>query len=797
MKRLAYILGLCSLLLCSCSNSVNEQPVEPAESAPVFSLAVDSLEGMIRVKAMNTSAVLGTSELDAKITESPAMQVLFDYDFSIGRHEVTCGEFNALMKKSQELVLDCEDKDLPATNLTFYDAVLFANERSKAEGRDTAYTYTQANFDPEKHCVALDGFAFHPEVDAYRLPTEAEWVLVATSEWNAESSWTAENSDYRLHKVCEKLDTAKYVCDMVGNATELVNDWLGNFRSTTVLNYVGAPDGGAIGQRVVKGGSYRNSLNSITLYGRGDVYIVTSSTRAEYVGFRLAFGAIPNALWMGNDGVAASSRIIPLASSAVMRSLMGTYQVKLAFRNDLTGNLAFIDYSSGILSVNEISDSLNVYHPEISPDGKWAAFCTGLEGVTGTSALYVRELNDGGTNLVKLGVESAAIPRWRVLETGDTVIVYVTSAGNNKDETSFKSTSTWQVPFSDGKFGEPQKLFDGAYHGGISEDNTLAVTGARLLRARVADDGSTLMSKARDTVWYKYDGNAEQACNASLARDGSKRTLFLDFGGKTGRAFAGKNYGTHEDLLVVDSTGTLIQMLAAPEGYTFDHSEWIPNANFAVATLTNVNGAHSKIVLVNFSDSSVVELAEGDELWHPSLWVYQTKVVENETKLDLDSAGIYMNEGDDWGVALMRYNMELLWQYRDSVNVAVVGSSRPMYSLWPSQMSEQFFMVNFAQTPNSIHMSRDFLKNYLFPHLKKLKYVVLSLDIDFWNKIDGENSDNLFQNAYRKYPGYVYDKNHNYWQEEYPEGLLECTKNNLDVLPYVVHEVDRGAIKPA
>ncbi len=133
-----------------------------------------------------------------------------------------------------------------------------------------------------------------------------------------------------------------------------------------------------------------------------------------------------------------------------------------------------------------------------------------------------------------------AIPRWRVLENGDTVIIYVTDADNNKEESAFKSASTWQVKFSNGKFGALQKLFDGAFHGGIREDNSLAVTGARILRARVAQQGSTVTQNARDTVWYKYGGDAEQACNVSLAKDGSKRTLFLDFGGKTGKNFVKK-----------------------------------------------------------------------------------------------------------------------------------------------------------------------------------------------------------------------------------------------------------------
>lgn len=777
MKWLALICGFFSLLVCSCSNSVGVS----AEKRSLVDVSTDTLAGMLRVQTLKSVTVLGTLDSKAKVNERPEMRARFDYDFSIGRHEVTCGEFNSVMENVSGLVLDCDNDSFPATSLTFYDAVLFANERSKSEGFDTAYTYASAVFDSEKHCTALDGFAYRPEVNAYRLPTEAEWILVASSEWNAEHSWTAENSDYKLHRVCGKMDSTVQFCDMMGNAMEWVNDWLGIFRDTTVTNFVGAPDGGALGQRVVKGGSFRNPVTSINLYSRGDVYMVTSSTRADYVGFRLAFGAIPAAVWMGNNGKAASSRIVPLASSATLRSVVGANQVRLAFRNDLTENLAYVDYSSGILSVVEIADTLDVYHPEISPDGKRVAFCTGLEGVSGKSSLYVRDLSAEGLNLVKLEVESAAIPRWRVLDSGDTVIVYVNDAGNNKEESAFKMSSTWQVSFANGKFGKPQKLFDGAYHGGLSGDNSLAVTGTRLLRARIS---------GRDTVWY----NGEQACNVSLAKDGSKRTLFLDFGSKTGREYAGENYGTHERLLVVDSIGDLILTLAAPVGYSFDHSEWASNGNFVVATLTNVNGAHTKMVLIDLTEGNVVDLAEGDELWHPNLWIRQEKNNEVNISLDSDSAGIYMNDGDDWGVALMRYNMELLWQYRDSVNVAVVGSSRPLYSLWPSLMSNRFFMVNFAQTPNSIHMSRDFLELYLFPHLKKLKYVVLSLDIDFWNKPDGDKSDNLFKNAYKKYPGYVYDKNHNYWQDGYPEGLLEYTKNYLEVKPYLLHEVDRGAI---
>lgn len=729
----------------ACSNS---EGVSSGNSSKI-EVEEDSLAGMLRIKAVGETVLLGTNEVTAKVNERPSMKSRFDYDFSMSRTEVTCAEFNDLMT-AKGLSLSCE-ASVPATNITYYDAVLFANERSKSEGFDTAYTYSRAVFDSEGRCTNLEGFAYRPEEDAYRLPTEAEWILVAKANWNVSGAWTSENSDYKLHPVCEKADSSSQVCDIAGNAMEWVNDWLGKFRDTTVTNFVGAPDGGALGQRIVKGGSYRNSAESITLYSRGDVYTVTSSTRADYVGFRLAFGAIPGATWMRNDGKVASSRVVPLASSAAMRSLFQTYKAKLAFRDENSGNLAYIDYSSGNLSVHEIEDSLDVHHPEISPNGKYVAFCTGLEGVSEMSELYVRDLNATGSNLVKLEVESAAIPRWRVLESGDTVIVYVTDAGSNKEESAFKSASTWQVPFANGKFGKPQKLFDGAYHGGISADNALAVTGAKLLRARVS---------GRDTVWY----GGEQACNASLAKDRSKRTLFLDFGGKTGREYAGVNYGTHERLLVVDSVGNLVQTLAAPAGYSFDHSEWVSNGNFAVATLTNANGAHTKIVLVNLTDGSLVELVEGDELWHPTLWISEIQSSADtsvgEHLFDPDSAGVYFVEGQDWPHEALGYKMNLMWKYANQVEILCVGSSRTEDGIVANKI-QSGFALNMGHSGNDMNASLFVAENYGVNHLKKLKTIVVSLDFDLWQN-ETAFSDYLFLNT----PGYIYDKNHSFWKNE-------------------------------
>lgn len=797
MARAIPLLVLLSFLG-ACSNSTSEFPddteTSPDSQEPSNSTATtddstaQALEGMILVRG--EAATLGSDDSRYKPSERPAMKVTLDYDFYLSMHEVTCGEYRELAKESSLKDFGkCDSDSLPLADVTYYDAALFANAKGKLGNRDTAYTYSKATFDSEGHCTYLESFAFHPEAQAYRLPTEAEWVLAASQGWDPENrSWNADNSGYRTHDVCSIGTDTLGFCDLAGNVKEWVNDWAGSFRDTTVTNYLGAPDGGDLGEHVLKGGYFSDRASEMNTVARGDEYTVEASSHADRIGFRLAYGAIPNPVWLDASGKAKESIVTPLSNVATLKSYTGSYNMLLAFRNDVSGNLAYIDYGEGNLSVSEIEDTLEVYHPDISPDGKRIAFCTKPEGVSGKSALYVRDLNAEGSNLVKLDVESAAIPRWRIID-GDTSIVYVTNAGNNKDEATFKGTSTWQVKFAGGKFGTPQRLFDGAFHGGISEDNTLAVTGARLLRARIADSGSTLASKATNTIWY----DSAQSCNASLAQDGSKRTLFLDFGGKPGRQFAKENYDVHERILIADSNGKLLQTIKAPAGYAFDHTEWAGDGETSniVATLTDVNGVHRKIVLTSPADSSIIELAEGDELWHPCLWVErkvkvpassgdststETPEVGIDFELDPDSAGAYYNySGANDHAHQWRYKMEFLWQYRDSADIAIIGSSHTYYGVAPLLFSSPHFAVNFAVSTNSNGGAYYHFSNYILPHLKKLKFVIHSLDIGQWTSA----KKSIFESAYRSYPGYVYDINHNFWKDSVPANLAKLTYNSL------------------
>ena len=186
------------------------------------------MEGMQVIKGGDL--FLGSNESSFRVAERPAMKVHLDYEFYLDVHEVTCGSYRILAKKGK--VKDfgkCANDELPLANVTYFDAVLYANAKSVELNHDTAYTfdavlyanaksvelnydtaytYTKATYDTEGHCTNLEGFAFHPDADAFRLPTEAEWVLAASQSWNPkEKSWNSDNSEFHAHPVCNFMRT--------------------------------------------------------------------------------------------------------------------------------------------------------------------------------------------------------------------------------------------------------------------------------------------------------------------------------------------------------------------------------------------------------------------------------------------------------------------------------------------------------------------------------------------------------------------------------------------------------------
>ncbi|ACX74811.1 hypothetical protein Fisuc_1208 [Fibrobacter succinogenes subsp. succinogenes S85] len=733
MKRWFACFLLC-VALASCSDSHGDGRKNPAESADSESapvIVLDSLrEGMMRIIPNGASSA-----------------------YSLGIHEVTCSEFDKIAKDEDwYFALDCANDKLPVTNVSYYDVVLFANAYSRLFGYDSVYAYHRPFFNAKGHCINLEGLEVRSDVEGFRLPTEAEWVMAASQSWNPEKySWNSTNSNFELHEPCAFPDSIGF-CDLAGNALELTNDWFGSL------------------EKVVKGGMMVQAPSEMNLNTRGDVYPVTPSTLSGYIGFRLAFGKIPEATGLDEQNGVATNYMKMKAFSSDVREKVGTYHSKLAFRNNVTGNLVYIDYDGRSPGAIEIFDTVQVFHPDISPDGSKVAFCTGMEGVDGPSSVYVRNLDANGGGLVKLDVEKAVIPRWHVSEGGDTSIVFVDDASDNSDDAEFLARGTWIVPFSNGKFGQAKKLMDGAYHSGVSQSLNRAVSGARRLRVHV---------NGKDDVWY----NGEQACNASLSKDGLNQTLFLDFGGSTGRAFASDKYGVHERLLVADSSGKMVRAIPAPKGFSFDHSEWVNRDNLAVVSLVNVQGEHAKLALVNVLDSSVTELVEGGDLWHPNMWVMPKNTFGNKD-LDLDSAGLYWDPIYQGGERSASLKMRMFWDERDSLEVIAVGTSRTERGFDPTQISKS--ALNFGYVGGNIWAALYLMDNYFIPHAKNLKYLIVEISYDLMHN----SKASRMQFAFGQAPGYFYDRNHNFWRNGLPQSFVRFVDANVcytgaDSLNYV------------
>ena len=741
--RLRFVFSLFFLIFC-CISCTNE-----ASSADVLS---ESYEGMERILSMDDSVKIDAVNLTSH----------FSYNYYIDVHEVTVGEYSRILGESYTQ----EDGNLPVTDVSFYDAVLFANAKSKTMKLDTVYIYDGISKSSDGHVIYLDNFSTQFMANGYRLPTEAEWIYAAKNGWNpSKNAWTSENSDFERHNVCELPKDGNGLCDMAGNVLEWTNDFLSDVRDTSVENFAGASSLNSLSEIVVKGGSFRNAAANINLKNRGDVYTVSPSMHAAYVGFRLVRGMVEFVQQVQNEkGSKSQWNVEAFSVVSSLKKKLGSFNSILAFRDDETGNIGYIQFASSSPTVVEIVDTIDAYHPAISPDGSKIAFCTKPEGISGISNLYVRDLNESGTNLVKLEVESAAIPRWRVVGA-DTQIVYVTSAANNTNETEWKQASTWTVSFSNGTFGTPTKILDGSYNGGVLNDGTMAVSGARLLRA---------MLNGNEMLWL----NGEQACNVSLS-EATHQVLFLDFGSATGAAFSGKTYSAHQMLLVSIYNGQLLTMIPAPEHYMFDHTEWVENVkNYAVATLTDSDGAHSKIVLVSTLDSSIVELASGTELWHPNLW---TDVLDanEQSEISLDSAGVYLAEGDEFEFQTIRAKMELFWNRADSLEVVCVGSSRMEDGVIAKKLDSSYATINMGHAQSSFPFNLYFADEYALNHAKNLKAIVLSLDLDIWQTPD----DFYYFNKFRSYPGVIYDQNHQFWKYGVSENFRKAVQSAYAVEP--------------
>jgi uncharacterized protein (TIGR02171 family) len=766
--RIAGPVWICGLAVCGCLwVQEPETPLADAANPP----------GMVLIRAKGRSFTQGSQAGPSAADELPAFEQRFKHDYFMDTAEVTQGDYASLMGPLPGAAAFGSGPAYPVYGVSWFDAALYANARSKAEGMDTVYEYARADRTASGSVYDLPGLRVRLERAGFRLPTESEWEFAAgpggkyvwgnaeDSAQAARNAWFASNSGGITHPVGLLSRNAFGLHDMAGNVMEWVGDWKGRYPKGGMSDFAGSREPGPQGEVPLKGGAFRYGMRELRVANRATTYPAIRSSTAEYVGFRCAFGAIPEPAYTLADGGQAETEPVQLERMAIS-DRVGFRPAKLVFvnANGEARHLAYVDYGKQPITVREFGDVANVFHPSISPDGQWVAYGTAAEGAVSGSDLYVRRLDADSGRPLALG--SGFIPRWWVdPATRDTFLLYTTTAADDL-QSNWGQGSTRALKMADGKpSGAAIDLASGAFHDGRSADGKWMAAGFRRLLMRDGASGSvrTLFTAPANG---KAAGDTSQVCNVSMAPDSSGRLLFLDFGYAGTSALTGSWYDIHAMAFLSGPDGTVQAWYPAPGGEQgWDDLEWSNQAGYAVAAATDRAGGHGRLYLLDLADSSTTLLASGSYLTTPALWLGAAP--RRIPELSADSLGRYNEPATDGFQGTFSMRMARFWQRHKSLEVIFTGSSHAWSGIDPTLIT-RLRPLNQSYPRCGWLGQEEWIRGYALPHCPRLKMVVMEIAPGFMQMPDG---DGTWNSQISRTIGVRYDSSHGFWKNGLPDGF--------------------------
>ncbi|TNE50296.1 MAG: PEGA domain-containing protein [Deltaproteobacteria bacterium] len=223
--------------------------------------------------------------------EDPRRRVTLNHGFWMMQTEVTQAQFRKFRGYNPSHSKQC-GQSCPVEQVTWHEALAFANKLSRLEGRPACFSCTgkgkQVRCKLKKQYQQANGKGYL-RCKGWRLPAEAEWEFAARAGSHQSRygqirtiAWYSKNTGPSPMPVKQKLANPWNLHDMLGNVYELCWDW---YRGT----YLGAPQLNPIGPskgkyKVIRGGSWVNEAENVR---NADRFLIRPTQRRHYIGFRL------------------------------------------------------------------------------------------------------------------------------------------------------------------------------------------------------------------------------------------------------------------------------------------------------------------------------------------------------------------------------------------------------------------------------------------------------------------------------------------------------------------------------